>query len=68
MRQLRVSPCQRLCRWQRSVSPDEPWETPTDLFACLSCGSEWTPDQAWTPADADGTVPDAVRRARRGAG
>jgi hypothetical protein len=39
------------------------------LFACASCGSEWTIDEAWTPIDADGTIPEAVQRERRrGAG
>jgi hypothetical protein len=38
------------------------------LFACSGCGSQWAPGAGWTPIDADGTVPDAVRAAVRAAG
>ncbi len=53
--ELAVHACRSLCRWVR---------TRRALFACQGCGSQWQPGQAWTPVDADGTVPPAVRRAR----
>jgi hypothetical protein len=54
---LVVRPCLSLCRWvpARGRRPR--------LFACQGCGSQWRPGLAWTPVDADGTVPEAVRRA-----
>ena len=54
---LAVQACRSLCRWV-------PTRAPSDLFACQGCGSQWRPGEAWTPVDADGTVPPAVRRAR----
>ncbi|UZJ25710.1 hypothetical protein RHODO2019_04455 [Rhodococcus antarcticus] len=55
---LVVNPCRSLCSWRRSRAGGE-------LFACAGCGSQWEPGQGWTPVDADGVVPDAVRAARR---
>ncbi len=54
---LAVQACRSLCRWVATRSS-------RDLFACQGCGSQWRPGEAWTPIDADGTVPVAVRRAR----
>ncbi len=34
------------------------------LFGCAGCGSEWVRSEAWTPAQADGTVPPAVQAER----
>ncbi len=31
------------------------------MFACGGCGTQWVRSLAWTPIDADGTIPDAVR-------
>jgi len=55
MAELAVHPCRTLCSW----SPG-----PAGLFSCAGCGSQWAPDQRWTPRQADGTVPPAVRAAR----
>ena len=52
---LAVNPCRSLCRWV---------PTRRALFACQGCGSQWHPREPWTPIDADGHVPTAVRRAR----
>ena len=54
---LAVQACRSLCRWV-------PTRTSDDLFACQGCGSQWRPGEPWTPIDADGAVPVAVRRAR----
>ncbi len=54
---LAVQACRSLCRWVATRSS-------RDLFACQGCGSQWRPGEAWTPVDADGNVPVAVRRAR----
>ena len=56
---LRVAPCRTLCDW----SP-EPATGGVALFACSGCGSQWEPGQRWTPRQADGAVPAAVRAAR----
>jgi ribosomal protein L37AE/L43A len=56
---LAVNPCRSLCRWVGTR------RAPHELFACQGCGSQWRPGEAWTPVDADGRVPVAVRRARR---
>jgi hypothetical protein len=56
--ELAVHPCRSLCRWV----PTRP--APRERFACQGCGSQWQPGEAWTPVDADGSVPPAVRRAR----
>ena len=52
---LVIAPCRALCSWSRVEA---------ELFACAGCGSQWAPDQAWTPRQADGTVPEDVRAAR----
>ncbi len=56
---LRISPCRTLCDWgpTRAERAGEP------LFACTGCGSQWVPSEPWTPRQADGAVPDAVRAA-----
>lgn len=56
---LVVNPCRSLCEWRASRAAAE-------LFVCAGCGSQWEPGQGWTPMDADGVVPAAVRDARRG--
>ena len=58
--QLVVNPCRSLCRWVRTRP------APRQLFACQGCGSQWRPGEAWTPIDADGSVPAAVLHARDG--
>ena len=55
MPELAVFPCRSLCSWSPGPAP---------LFSCAGCGSQWAPDQRWTPRQADGTVPAAVRAAR----
>ena len=58
---LAVAPCRSLCSWSPAPGP-----VPAgDLFACAGCGSQWAPDQQWTPVQADGTVPAEVRTARQ---
>ena len=54
---LAVHPCRSLCSWVPTR------RAPRELFACQGCGSQWRPGEAWTPIDADGHVPAAVRRA-----
>ena len=54
---LAVSPCRALC-WSAVRGP----VAAADLFACAGCGSQWAPDQPWTPVQADGTVPPEVHR------
>ena len=54
--ELVVRPCRTLCQWV-------PTRTDEDLFACQGCGSQWRPGAGWTPIDADGHVPQEVRRA-----
>jgi ribosomal protein L37AE/L43A len=56
---LAVHPCRSLCRWVGTR------RAPHELFACQGCGSQWRPGESWTPVDADGRVPRAVRQARR---
>lgn len=58
---LVVAPCRSLCSWSAVRGP-----VPTaDLFACSGCGSQWAPDQEWTPVQADGAVPAEVLAVRR---
>ena len=57
---LAANPCQLECEWSgtdRAVAGRA-------VFACAGCGSEWTTAEPWTPAQADGTVPEAVTTAR----
>jgi transposase-like protein len=54
--QLVQAPCRADCDWaetgqQRAGLP---------LFRCAGCGSEWVRSEAWTPVQADLTVPAAV--------
>ena len=58
---LDVAPCRSLCSWSRARGP----VSTADLFACAGCGSQWAPDQQWTPVQADGTVPEQVLAVRR---
>lgn len=59
---LVVAPCRQLCDWAR-VPPSY---DDAVLLACNGCGSQWEPGQAWTPSQADGTVPEAVSALQRG--
>ena len=59
-RDLATHPCRALCEWH----PAGTELAGQPLFACRGCHSEWTPDQGWTPANADGHVPDEVARTR----
>ena len=58
---LAVAPCRALCSWSAVRGP----VPAADLFACAGCGSQWAPDQQWTPVQADGTVPPEVLAVRR---
>jgi len=60
-RALDQQPCQQRCTW----APTGRRLSGLPLFACRSCQTEWTPDQAWTPCNADGVVPTAVQQAVR---
>lgn len=63
---LVVNPCRSLCAWRQSRAGAElPGRPGGKLFVCAGCGSQWEPGQAWTPRNADGRVPKAVRTARR---
>ena len=55
--ELAVHSCRSLCSWVPTR------RAPRELFACQGCGSQWQPGEPWTPVDADGHVPPAVRRA-----
>lgn len=55
---LAIFPCRTLCDW---ASVDD------GLLECAGCGSQWVPTEKWTPRQADGSVPDAVREALRDA-
>ncbi len=63
---LAVGPCQSVCTWRATGAT---WSTvrgdALTLFACAGCGSEWVRTEAWTPIDAQGTVPPAVAEERR---
>ena len=58
---LRVRPCRSVCDWART--PDRYDGQP--VLACRGCGSQWVRSEPWTPAQADGTVPDVVREERQ---
>lgn len=50
------NPCQGKCDWR----PTDEWRDKNRLFRCEGCRSEWIRTQPWTPANADGTVTEAV--------
>jgi hypothetical protein len=56
---LAVNPCLNRCDW---VATKASYGAEGKL-ACRGCGSEWVRSEAWTPRQADGTVPPAVRAA-----
>lgn len=57
---LALYPCRKLCNWVPTApAPD------AALFACTGCGSEWTRSEAWSPSQADGTVPVGVHEERQ---
>lgn len=60
---LAAYPCQQRCAWTRTRRrhPDR-IAGGLAIFACAGCGSQWVRTQAWTPIDADGTVPATVAR------
>ncbi len=61
-----VSPCQQLCDWAPVTAEASQAAYPLEpLFACAGCGSQWVRSERWTPRQADGTVPDAVRAERQ---
>ena len=60
---LAANPCQLECAWSGTGRAT----AGRQVFACAGCGSEWTTAELWTPAEADGTVPDAVTSARSAA-
>ncbi|MFY9915524.1 MAG: hypothetical protein WAK18_12705 [Nocardioidaceae bacterium] len=63
---LAVWPCRSSCAWRPTGTT---WSTVTGeelpLFACTGCGSQWVRTEAWTPIDAQGSVPSAVAQERR---
>ena len=58
MTALAAFPCRQLCEWR----PTTESRGSMRVFTCLGCGSEWTRDQAWRPADQAGQVPPVVVR------
>lgn len=56
---LAIAPCRQLCDWV-TVAP----AYDVTMLACAGCGSQWVPSQAWTPVQADGTMPAAVSALR----
>jgi hypothetical protein len=56
-----ANPCLRQCAWRRDPSDDG--SPGPARFTCAGCASQWWPGLGWTPAQADGQVPAAVRRA-----
>jgi hypothetical protein len=69
-RQLRVQPCRGECAWGETPARHGRSVEDVRVFACRACGTQWVRSLAWTPIDADGTMPDEVRReaSRRGSG
>ncbi|WP_203568187.1 hypothetical protein [Aestuariimicrobium ganziense] len=59
-RELASGDCKGTCSW--GAVDDEIDGRP--VFACASCGSEWTTDQTWTPRNADGELAPDVAEAR----
>ncbi len=57
---LAISPCLTLCDWR---STDQTYDE-LPLLACTGCGSQWVRTEPWTPRNADGAVPPAVRAER----
>ena len=53
---LAQNPCRAQCSWSRLHRPT----VALPIFCCRGCGSQWARTQAWTPVDADGTVPPEV--------
>ena len=60
-RALKIAACRQLCDW----SPTQTRYGGEPVFACRGCGSQWVRSEPWTPAQADGTVPDVVRQERQ---
>lgn len=54
---LVIAPCRQLCDWQPSPAAADDQR----LLACTGCGSQWTAAERWTPRQADGSEPPAVR-------
>lgn len=54
-----IAPCRSVCDWARtkSTTPDG-----RAVLACRGCGSQWVRGEPWTPAQADGSIPVAVRK------
>ena len=58
---LVARPCRSLCDW----SPTPTRVDGLPVLACRGCGSQWTRAEPWTPAQADGSVPECVRAERQ---
>jgi hypothetical protein len=58
---LVIAPCRQLCDWQPEPTAAGGAGRPPRLLACTGCGSQWTPTERWTPRQADGSEPPAVR-------
>jgi hypothetical protein len=58
---LEQRPCLARCAWADTTRRIDN----LPVFACRGCHSEWTPDQGWTPCNADGLVPEPIREAVR---
>lgn len=54
---LTVSPCRQVCDWTRTPALLDG----RPVLACRGCGSQWVRGEPWTPAQADGSRPPAVR-------
>jgi hypothetical protein len=54
---LATHPCRSLCEWHPTAASIG--ELP--VLACRGCGTQWVRSEPWTPIDADGRIPDAVR-------
>lgn len=59
-RPLTVNPCREQCAWAGTPAI----RGGVRVFACAGCGSQWVRSEAWTPVDADGSVPPAVAAER----
>jgi hypothetical protein len=55
--QLTIAPCRQLCDWGRTKASTPDGRT---LLACRGCGAQWVRGEPWTPAQADGSRPQAV--------
>ncbi len=54
-------PCQSRCSWH----PTGEFRDALPLFGCSGCGSQWTPEQRWTPVNVDGKISPEVEAAKQ---